>query len=260
MRQPETVSFSFPKPGKALIGTMVAVSCIWVALAVSGNWANVAGADTLVEPLLGDTDKVFGGQIWRLITAPLIHDPTRPGHLVTTLLGLYFLGTPLEDRWGAKKTLIFLIGSGAFAFLLQAIVSAIAPSMGPRWFGGLGMVEAVAVAWALTARGQTVRLFFVLPVTPMMLVGFIFIMSVLSLLARSATPEGLITPFGGMLAGYLFGDGSPLRRFFLQMKLKKIQAETAALRGSARSRAGAPPLRIIHGGQKDPPKDKRYLN
>jgi len=259
MRQPETVSFSFPKPGKALIGMMVVIACILVMLAVGGNWAD-ANVSGIASPFVGDTDKVFGGQIWRLFTAAFIHDPTRPGHLVTTLLGLYFLGTPLEDRWGAKKTLLFLIGSAAFAFALQAIVGAIIPSMGTQWLGGLGMVEAVAVAWALQARGQTVRLFFVLPVTPMMLVGFIFIMSVLSLLARSATPEGLITPFGGMLAGYLFGDGSPLRRFFLQMKLRKLQAQTTGLRSSARSRVGAPPLRIIHGGQKDPPKDKRYLN
>lgn len=259
MRQPESVSFSFPKPGKALIGMMVAIGCIWVMLAVGGNWAN-ANVGSVVSPFVGDTGKVFGGQIWRLVTAAFIHDPTRPGHLLTTLLGLYFLGTPLEDRWGARKTLFFLVGSAAFAFTLQAIVSAISPSMGTTWLGGLGMVEAVAVAWALQARGQVVRLFFVLPVTPMLLVGFIFIMSVLSLLALSATPEGLITPFGGMLAGYLFGDGSPLRSFFLRMKLKKIQAQTAALRSTPRSRTGGPPLRIIHGGQKDPPKDKRYLN
>ena len=260
MRQPENVSFSFPKPGKALVGMMVAIGCIWMVLAVSGNWAG-ANVGTLAGPFVGETSKVLDGQIWRLATAAFIHAPNAPGHLITTLLGLYFLGTPLEDRWGARKLLAFLIGSAVFAFALQVVVGALIPSMNTSpWFGGLGMVEAVAVAWALQARGQVVRLFFVLPVTPMLLIGFIFVMSILNVLSRNAPAEGLVTPFGGMLAGYLFSDGSPLRRFLLQLRLKKIQAQTTALRSRPKSRVGAPPLRIIPGGQKDPPKDKRYLN
>ena len=103
--------------------------------------------------------------------------------------------------------------------------------------------------------------FFVLPVTPMMLLGFILLMSVLNVVSRNAPAEGLVTPFGGMLAGYLFGDGSPLRSVLLRVRLKRLEAQKAALRGqSARARVGAPPLRIIHGGSKEPPKDKRYLN
>jgi membrane associated rhomboid family serine protease len=192
----------------------------------------------------------------------LIHDPGDPGHLLVTLLGLYFLGPTLEDRWGPKKMLFFLFGSAALAFALQVIVGTLIPRLAnPMWFGGLGMVEAVAVAWALNNRNATVRLFFVLPVSGTMLLVFIFGMSVLNVIAMRAPAEGLITPFGGMLAGYLFSDVSPLRRYWLKLRLKRLQAETAALRStSAQRRRADPPLRVIKGGGDDPPKDKRYLN
>jgi membrane associated rhomboid family serine protease len=180
------------------------------------------------------------------------------------LFALYFFGTTLEDRWGPKKLLTFLFGSAAFAFLVQIAVGALVPQLArPIWYGSLGMTEAVAVAWALNNRNATVRLFFVLPVSGTMLLVFIFAMSVLNILAMNTPSEGLVTPFGGMLAGWLFGDASPFRRYVLQMRLRRLQAETEALRSgqaAARRRAAGPPLRIIQGGGDTPPKDKRDLN
>jgi hypothetical protein len=146
------------------------------------------------------------------------------------------------------------------------------PSIGSQlWYGGLGFVEAIAVAWALQNRHAQVRLFFVLPVSATTMILFVFLLSVAHVIAKNHhTPEGLITPFGGMLAGYLFCDKSPLRRVYLKYRLNKLQAETAALRRQSSAsaeaararRAGGPALRVIEGGggDKEPPTDKRYLN
>jgi len=256
--QPE-LSFRMPRPGKALIGVMVAVLAIWVLFAIGLNWGEASGA--ALQPFIGNSSAVLHGQLWRLFTAPLVHNPNDPGHLLVTILGLYFLGTTLEDRWGPKRTLMFLFGSAAFAFALQVIVGSLVPRLGQAvWFGGLGMVEAVAVAWALSARDQVVRLFFVLPITGTMLLVFIFGMSVLNVIAMRAPAEGLITPFGGMLAGYLFGDTSPLRRYYLKLRLKRLQSEVAGLRGPARQRRSSASLRVIDGGAGRSQKDKTYLN
>lgn len=258
---PEQVSLGFPRPGKALIGMMIAVTCIWVMFSLGMNWAGAGGG--VLAPFLGDASAVLHGQVWRLFTAALIHSPQDPGHLLMTVLGLYFLGTSLEDRWGARRMVFFLLGSAAFAFSLQVALGALVPTVGQQvFYGGLGMVEAIAVAWALAHRDATVRLFFVIPVTGTMLLVFIFVLSVLNVIAKRAPPEGLITPFGGMLAGYLFGDFSPLRRYLLQLRFRRLTAQSAALRGAtaARSRPAGPPLRVLPGGQKSPPKDKRYLN
>jgi membrane associated rhomboid family serine protease len=214
-------------------------------------------------PFVGLSEAVLHGQVWRLFTAPLLHSPDDPWHFLTTVLGLYFLGASLEERWGGRRMLAFLFGSAVFAFALQVAVGALLPAVArAEFYGGLGMVEAIAVAWALAHRSATVRLFFVLPVTGTMLLVFIFGMSALNVIAMRSPPEGLVTPFGGMLAGYLFGDYSPLRRFFLRMRFRQLQAESVALRRvpAARSRASGPSLRVITGGQKEPPKDKRFLN
>jgi hypothetical protein len=127
------------------------------------------------------------------------------------------------------------------------------------------MTEAVLVAWALANRNSTVRMFFLIPISGTMLLVFVLLLSVLNVLALRAPTEGLVTPFGGMLAGWLFGDGSPLRRLYLKMRLKQIQAETTALRAQSAARArraAGPSLRVVEGGsgRSTPPKDKRYLN
>jgi membrane associated rhomboid family serine protease len=259
--RPELVSMGFPRPGKALVWIMVAIGCIWVMFALGLNWAGAGGG--VLEPFLGVSERVLHGQLWRLLTAPLIHSPSDPWHFITTLLGLYFLGAPLEERWGARRMLAFLFGSAVFAFAVQVALGALVQKLHqPVFYGGLGMIEAVAVAWALAYRNATVRLFFVLPVTGTMLLAFIFGLSVLNVIAMRAPPEGLITPFGGMLAGYLFGDFSPLRRFYLRLRFKQLQSQSASLRSipTSRGRSAGVPFRVIQGGQKEPPKDKRYLN
>ncbi|MDI1475835.1 rhomboid family intramembrane serine protease [Polyangium sp. y55x31] len=266
--RPSPVQFALPRPGKAISGMMIVITVLWVGLALSINWVEVGSS--VFQLMAGSTPGVLRGQIWRLFTAPILHDPSSPGHFLMTLLGLYFLAPTLESRWGARRMLIFLFGAAAFAFATQVAVGALVPKLNQMvWFGGLGMVEAIAVAWALQNRDAQVRMFFVLPVSAGGMVAIIFVLSVLNVIAlNNHTPEGLVTPFGGMLAGWLFGDRSPLRRFYLKLRLRQIQAQTAALRAEAAvkaeaaraRRAAGPPLRVIEGGSKAPPKDKRYLN
>ncbi|EYF05266.1 rhomboid family protein [Chondromyces apiculatus DSM 436] len=241
---------------------MVAVTALWVMFAIGLNFAGVSQA--VWTPFEGNVDKILSGQIWRLVTAPMLHSVRDPWHFLSTVLGLYFLGTPLEERWGSRRMLAFLFASAAFASAAQVLVGTLIPHIAqPVFYGGLGMVEAVAVAWALAHRNASVRLFFVLPVSGTMLLVFVFVMSVLNVIALRAPQEGLITPFGGMLAGWLFGDFSPVRRYYLKLRFKQLQGQSEALRrlptSSSRGRSG-PPLRVLPGGQKSPPKDKRWLN
>jgi membrane associated rhomboid family serine protease len=260
--QQSQVSFGMPRPGKAVMGMMVAIVAIWVLFAVGINWGHAS--PRVLEPFIGSNSALLRGHIWVLFTSPLVPAINAPGSLLMPLFGLFFFGTALEDRWGPKKLLAFLFGSAAFASLIQVVVGALITQLAqPAWYGSLGMMEAVAVAWALNNRNATVRLFFVLPVSGTMLLVFIFVVSVFNVFAMNTPTEGLVAPFGGMLAGWLFGDASPLRRFVLQLRLRRLQKETEALRtgqAAARRRAAGPPLRIIQGGGDTPPKDKRFLN
>src|SRR5262245_51460000 len=112
----QEMSFQMPRPGKAVKGVMAAVFAIWVVLTIGVAWLKSETASAVISfPVR--PDDVFRGQLWRFLTAPFIHVGV-PGHVLTTLFGLYFLGTTLEDRWGPRKMLAFLMGSAVFAFVL----------------------------------------------------------------------------------------------------------------------------------------------
>jgi hypothetical protein len=117
------------------------------------------------------------------------------------------------------------------------------------WFGGVPAVEALSVAWALTFSGQTVRLMFVLPVTGRGLLWFVIGFSVLRLIAVQQTAEGLISPFGGLAAGWLLGAGtpSPLRRVYLKYRYNQLQREAER---DARARRAKSKFSVIEGGRR----------
>jgi membrane associated rhomboid family serine protease len=260
----EMVTMGLPRPGKALLWVMGVLVSIWVMFAVAVNYG---GLDKEVFFLFaGNTQAILHGEVWRLFTAGLMHFPqggAGVSHIVNVLLGLYFLAPTMEARWGSRRLLWFLLGCLLTGFLAQMTVEALFPrTIGqPYWYGAIGAIEGIAVAWALSHRGQVVRLFFVLPVTSTGLLVFVIGFSVFLVLANGQMHEGLITPFGGMLGGYLFGAGtpSPARRLLLKVRYFFIA------RRAAKSRGNQPKLRIIEGGDsppmgRRPPTDKRFLN
>lgn len=223
--------------------------------AMALNWG---GADPAIFALLvGTVDGIAQGELWRLFTAPLLHLPGEPFHVLGVLLGLYFLTPSLEQRWGSRKLLLFLAVSVVFAYTLQFLVlwsvpTALGNKLGAQrfWCGGFPAVEAVAVAWATTFGRQTIRLFFVLPVTGRGMLIFIVGFSFLRLVAIQDAPEGLLSPFGGLLAGWLFGSGtpSPFRRLYLRFRYSQLQRRQndAVLAKGKRIRKSS--LEVIEGG------------
>jgi membrane associated rhomboid family serine protease len=262
------VSMGLPRPGKALLWVMGVMLFICIMFAVGINYGGLDERAFLL--FAGNTKAILGGQVWRLFTAGLMHQPSGAGavnHILFALLGLYFLAPTLEARWGARRTILFLLASSVMGFSAQLAAEALLPRaivarLGqPYWFGSMGALEAIAVAWALSNRGQTVRLFFVFPVTATGLLVFVIGFSVLMVLFGDHPREGLVTPFGGMLAGYLFGAGepTPARRLWLKLRYRMIARRASKYQ----SRGSGSHLRVIEGGEPEsrrPPTDKRFLN
>ncbi len=260
MRDAPQLMFHIPRPGRALKATMLGLLSIWVMLAVAINYGGMPFEAFLA--MTGNTEAILRGEIWRLLTAPLVHMPSGPGsvsHIGFALLGFYFLAPTLEARWGTRRTVFFLLGSAFLGYFTQFVGELVFPRLGQsHWFGSYGVIEAIAVAWALSNRGQQVRLFFVLPVSARGLLLFVIGISILRVIGDAKPYEGLITPFGGMLAGWLLGSGhpSPLRRLYLRLRYASLQRRATRHRKASRSsRAG---LRIIQGGGGK--RDDEYLN
>jgi membrane associated rhomboid family serine protease len=250
------------RPGTAVTAVMVALGAIWLMFAVAVNWAGAN--EELFLLFCGNTERILHGEVWRLFTAPLMHVPSGTvSHILFAILGLLFLAPALETQWGTGRMLRFLMLSAVIAYGFQMVCEIVLPaSLAQRlvpehWFGSFPALEAVAIAWALSFRGQTVRLWFVLPVSSRGMVFFIIAMSLLRVVAAAPGPEGLLSPFGGMLAGWLLGAGtpSPLRRVYLKLRLAQLDREAARGAEAARARRQSSPLRVIEGGRGRPGSD-----
>jgi membrane associated rhomboid family serine protease len=252
---PDGRAFRLPRPGKVLTVALLVVLGVWLAFATGINWG---GADpALFELLCGNTKAIVHGEVWRLVTAPMMHAPGTYSHVMLALVGLYFLSPSLEQSWGSARFARFLCVSALIGYGLQMLVELALPSslgqrlVGEYWFGLGPVLEAIAIAWALSFRGRTVYLLMVLPVSSGMLVLFVLAVSVLALVAGELGPSGLIAPFGGMFAGWLLGGGTPppWRRYWLKLTLKRHERELRRLDQARRSRVERSGLRVLEGGR-----------
>jgi membrane associated rhomboid family serine protease len=278
MNTPPQMSLAFPKPGRALWGVMIAMTALGVLTAFLSTWA--PGGSTVFLWLVCKLDHAFT-QPWRLITSGLLTDPTHWSHLAFSLLGLYFLGATLEKRWGGARFLRFLAIAVVTGTLVTLAVSTIVPEDGQARFhplfvfGPTAAITAIAVAWSREFADSTVNLFLFLPVRGRVLFWVTIGFCVLDLIYPVGLPEGVVAPFGGVIAGLLFaGTPSLARRGWLELKLTVLRRQAGRIsvddvlssKPRRRPKPGAPPLRVVSGGleetlkKRQPPKDKRYLN
>ncbi|MGH7298502.1 MAG: rhomboid family intramembrane serine protease, partial [Polyangiaceae bacterium] len=167
MNAPPAMSMALPRPRRVLWIVMVAMTVLGIFTAFLSTC--VTGG-TLVFDLLGcDLARAFT-QPWRLLTSGLLTDPEHWTHLALSLLGLYFLGAPLEQRWGSWRFARFLalsvvIGNLSVIAVSLAIPAASQPRFHPAFvFGPTAVIAAIAIAWSREYASSTVNLMFFLPV------------------------------------------------------------------------------------------------
>lgn len=261
----------FTRPGKALIGLMVAITTVWLMFAIGLNWGGAS--DSVFLLFTGNTEAILHGEVWRLFTAPLMHTPNSVGHLLWAIVGLLFFAPRLEELWGSARVLRFIALSGVLAYTLQMAVDLILPAalagrlVGSYWYGLQPAVAAITIAWACTFKGQTVQLFLLPPMSGRTLILVVIGLDFLRLAAAQNPEEGLLSPFFGTALGWLLGGGtpSPLRKGWLKLRLAQLEGQDARRNGAARKpRPNPGGLRVIPGGRSDDEDDKgpdgRWLN
>lgn len=265
--------YGWTRPGKALGGLMVAITTIWLTFAIGLNWGGASSSVFLF--FAGDTQAILHGEVWRLLTAPLLHTARGDhsvGHLLVTLLGLFFLAPRLEELWGPGRMLRFIALTSVFAYLAQMLCELVFPDalarriVGAYWYGLDPAISAIAIAWACTFKGQVVNLMGVLPMSTRTLILVVVGFALLRLAAASLPEEGLLSPFFGMGLGWLLGGGtpSPLRKAWLKLRLAQLEGQgSRAGAGPRRPRPNPSGLRVIPGGRADDDDkgpDGRWLN
>jgi membrane associated rhomboid family serine protease len=254
---PQDVSFGirFRKPTPVVGATLVVLVVMYVVTALDTKM----GAGVLYEALRLDPRLVLRGQhLWGVLTYGLLHDLGDPDHLLFNGLVFYFFGPDLEELWGARRFIPFMVVAclGGAAFI---VASAALGLGGASVVGFSSVVLGVLAAWALSWPDKEVFLLF-FRVKGIYLLYIEIGLQLLTALSMSRVSAA--GHFGGIAAGaaWAAATSGPLRRWWLQRKLARLQAEKEALHAGSRRRADGPKLRVIPGGADNKPKDKRFLN
>jgi len=157
-------------------------------LLAQNHLASILGvhADTIVRPLYW----------WQFLTAGFVHDPSAINHILFNMVGLYFFGMPLEDRYGRKEFLRFYLVAIVLGFLVWSAThyAMLASDFSGNQlaerasktlcYGASGGVTAVTLLFCLLNPRATVLAAFLFPI-PAWIVGVIIIVS--NLFGTSAT-------------------------------------------------------------------------
>jgi membrane associated rhomboid family serine protease len=191
-----------------LISAIVAVFVLQHVL-----WRLFNAEGTLANLLVLTPDNIKAGKIWTLFTYSFVHSTSNFLHIISNLLGLYFIGRVLEP----------LLGSRRFIWLYAALVaSGGAAWLATHWFGGGAVIGASAgvvglfIVYACFYPNQpmTFLLFFILPITlkpkyvafalvAIELLGFAFY-EVLGAASPFGSSFAHSAHLGGMLAGWIY--------------------------------------------------------
>jgi membrane associated rhomboid family serine protease len=156
------LTFGLPRPARAVKVLLLLNAVAFVLQIFLDQPARGVGWGPM-STWLGVT---VGGwwQPWRYVTFQFLHAGV--WHIVLNMLGLYFLGSPLERHYGTKRFVAFYLSCGAFAGLAYVVIGAAAglPD-GLPIIGASGGVYGIVLAAAVYFPGfRIIFLFFPVPI------------------------------------------------------------------------------------------------
>jgi membrane associated rhomboid family serine protease len=141
-----------------------------------------AVADRHVAPLFDlaalAPEDVWRGQVWRLVTWPLVQ-PSVFG-LLWACVFLYWFGRELAEAWGSPR---FLAVFGTITVVAAAgtcLAALVDPAvLAHRYLGGYAIQCAMIVAWGLSFPDRVLRLYFILPIRGVVIAWLTVVITVL---------------------------------------------------------------------------------
>ena len=163
---------------------------------------DTCGMNTISNFLACKTDTLLRPWLWwQFITYGFAHAPfqVNPWHIVFNMLGLYFLGPPVEQRYGSREFLRVYMAMVIFGGILYSAISLAEGGHG-LVVGASGAVTGVVLLFAVNFPRQTLLLFFVLPV-PAWVVGVLIVIT--NLFGQAGYGDEQVA-YGVHLAGIAF--------------------------------------------------------
>jgi membrane associated rhomboid family serine protease len=171
-------------------------------------------------------------QPWTLFTYMFAHGGFM--HLFFNMLGLFFFGPPLENRWGSREFVKFYFLCGLGGALLSFAFAFHSPIIGAS-----AAVYGVMLAFAMNWPDAPIYIWGIIPVTAKWLVLIIAVFSFVSAFQGRADNVAHFAHLGGFAAGFLYLKWETMRRARIR---KKFTPQLRTVPG--RQDAPAPPVAV----------------
>ena len=163
----EGLTIGMPRPTRAVKYMLLINIAVFVAQAfLDKSETGFLGLPVRAGPMSRWLGVTVGGfwQLWRYVTMQFLHGDFI--HILFNMLGLYILGTPLEQHWGTRRFLRFYLSCGAVAGLAYVTIGALF-QLNPELpiIGASGGVYGIVLACAVFfPQFRIIFLFFPVPI------------------------------------------------------------------------------------------------
>ena len=153
-----------PRAGKAVKVLLLINAVVFAVQLLMDQPSGKYPAGVLTSYLGATADSWW--QIWRYFTCQFMHDPGDFWHILLNMLGLYILGTPIEQRFGLKRFVVFYLTCGVVAGVAYVVVTFLMGANGSiPIIGASGGVYALILAAAVYCPHiKLIFLFFPVPI------------------------------------------------------------------------------------------------
>ena len=153
MNRDTTFQFSLPPFRGAVRYLILFTVAIWIVIILL--WALAKPTALWLLSLFElNPERVLHGWVWQLVTYPFVH--VDPMHIIFALIGLYFIGSAVEERTGSKAFIEMYISSAVLAGVVGVLLSMTRRIGGGPALGAGAAVNAVLMVFYLMHRGSSI--------------------------------------------------------------------------------------------------------
>lgn len=143
--------------------------------------------------------------LFELVSYGFLHDPDDFRHIIFNMLGLWFFGRMVEERYGTREYLTFFL----IAVIVAGLVWIFCELIAHRGFehvpmlGASGAIAAVLILFAMNFPHQTVLFMFIIPMPMWLLAVILVVFDAYGAIGRSGN-VAFTAHLGGAAFGYLY--------------------------------------------------------
>lgn len=160
--------------------------------------------DAVAETLELKVSGVLDGEVWRVVSYALVHQPGSRGilHILFTAVFLVWIGRQVEDLYGSREYLGYFVLTSLIGGVAYTVVGAFTRSDVPL-LGPSGAVTAILVLFALHYPTRTLPLWFI-PVPVWLIVAIYALVDIAWLANGHANPAAVAAHLAGAAFAFVY--------------------------------------------------------